>query len=489
MENKDLILIVDDEYSNRLLLEELLSEYNVACAEGAEEMWEVLHSQKPSLILMDVMMPDEDGFSLAKKINADPKYKDIPIIFVTAKVTGKDVETGFELGGYDYIKKPFNQLELESRIKKVLTKSKSEKILTTKVFTAEKILKTMSDGILVIDTNGTVLDINQATTDMLEYEKEEIVGKDANEFSLNKDFKPYAETTSETQNIETVLVAKNGMQIPVIAANSAVTDDSGNINAWVSVIHDISVQKETEQKLIHAKEKAEQADKLKSAFVANMSHEIRTPMNSIIGFSELLDDPELTEDEKIEYIGIIQKNGDKLLNFIDNLLDISIIEAGQISINKSDCYVNQILSELHSSFTIIKKKKEKEDVDLILSPDNSDLDFKIQTDIYRFQQILMNLLGNSIKFTHKGQIEFGYTVNDDTIEFFVSDTGIGIPDDMLEIIFDRFRQVQNNETTNISGTGLGLAISKNLSELLGGTLSVESEYGRGTSFYLKLPLQ
>lgn len=489
--NSDFILVVDDEYSNRLLLEELLSEYSVKCADGGSEMWQILEKGTPALILMDVMMPEEDGFTLARNLAGHQKFKDIPLIFVTAKVTGEDVEKGFDLGGYDYIKKPFNQLELESRVRKALEKKKTERTLKGKVITSEKILQTMTEGILTLDTDGTILDINPGTESLLGYSAFEMKGKSVNEFCRTKNFTDYLSTDKNVSRKELELLTKVGLAVPIIASNTAIYDDSDNTYGWVSVLHDISAQKETERRLVEAKEKAEQADKLKSAFIANMSHEIRTPMNSIVGFSELLEDPEIEVEERLEYVGIIQKNSDKLLNFIDNLLDISIIEAGQIQIVEGKTHINQVLDELLASFIIIKNKQDKRHIELKLSKEVLDDNFTVITDTYRFQQILMNLLGNAIKFTKEGYIEFGYmkSIAEKTITFYVKDTGIGIPSDKLDIIFDRFGQVSNTDVQNFGGTGLGLAISRQLASLMKGELSVESEVGVGSTFYLKLPFK
>lgn len=491
MRDKDLILVIDDEYSNRLLLEELLFEYQVVTASGGKEMWECIEEEVPDLILMDVMMPEEDGFSLAEKISRDAKLKHIPIIFVTAKITGKDVEKGFDLGGYDYIKKPFNQLELETRIKKALEKKRVEKGLLRKSLTADKTLSLMSDGVVTLDEEGIIQTANPAFLKLSGLTAIDVEGTNIAGLLLDNTFMASIGQSSE-KPVEAAIAKSAEESIPVTISNSPITDDAGEIIGWVCVLHDISMQKMTEQKLIDAKEKAEQADKLKSVFLANMSHEIRTPMNSIVGFSELLDDDDLEESEREEYISIIQKNSDKLLNFIDNLLDISTIEAGQITISKLDCPINQILDELYASFTIIKNKMGKENVKLVLEKAVNNRDFSIRTDSYRFQQILMNLINNALKFTKEGTVLFGYEKllrgDKHILSFYVKDTGVGIPDDKLGFIFDRFGQIENEGIVNNSGSGLGLAISKNLAELLGGELLVTSEYGKGTSFVFNLPL-
>lgn len=349
----------------------------------------------------------------------------------------------------------------------------------------------MSDGIVTLDAAGIILTTNPAFVALAGRANEMLTGKDI-ESIVNCPGFVLELQASASMPIETTIRKPNGLVVPVTISHSANADDSGSILGWVCAIHDISVQKLTEQKLIDAKEKAEQADRLKSVFLANMSHEIRTPMNSIVGFSELLEDDDISDDERTEYISIIQKNSDKLLNFIDNLLDISIIEAGQIQISKLDCPINQILDELLASFTIIKNKMGKPQLKLELEKAIADDSFIIITDSYRFQQILMNLIGNAIKFTKDGRIVFGYDKllidGKHILRFYVKDTGVGIPGDKLEYIFDRFGQIENEGIENNSGSGLGLAISKNLAELLGGDLSVASEYGKGTVFTFDLPL-
>lgn len=491
MREKNMVLVVDDEYSNRLLLEELLFDYSVMTASGGVEMWECMLTAVPDIILMDVMMPEEDGFSLAQKIGADPKYRHIPIIFVTAKITGKDVEKGFDLGGYDYIKKPFNQLELETRIKVALEKSRTERGLVQKSLTADKILNLISDGIFTLDATGAVQTNNPAFLSLAGRPNEQITGKNIEYIFACPGFTDSLSLAGAIP-LQTDISLPDGQIVPVSISHSANIDENGTVLGWVCVVRDISMQKLTEQKLIDAKEKAEQADRLKSAFLANMSHEIRTPMNSIVGFSELLEDEDIKDEERTEYISIIQKNSDKLLNFIDNLLDISIIEAGQIQISKLDCPINQILDELLASFTIIKNKMGKQNLKIELEKAISDDGFIIITDSYRFQQILMNLIGNAIKFTKVGSIHFGYEKlmldGRHFLRFFVKDTGVGIPEDKLDYIFDRFGQIENEGIENNSGSGLGLAISKNLAELLGGELTVTSDYATGTTFTFDLPL-
>ncbi|RLD62857.1 MAG: hypothetical protein DRJ01_05260 [Bacteroidetes bacterium] len=243
-----------------------------------------------------------------------------------------------------------------------------------------------------------------------------------------------------------------------------------------------------EDELIKAKERAEESDRLKSTFLANMSHEVRTPMNSILGFSDLLKENKVEGTKQKEYIEIINRNGKLLLNLIDDIIDISKIEANQIKIFNSEYSLNLLLLDLYSFFRIELLKQKKHKIDLRINMAFDDVKSKLIVDGDRLKQILINLIGNAIKFTKEGYIEFGYElVNNSIIKFFVSDTGIGIDKDKQLMIFDRFRQIDETNTRKYGGTGLGLAISKSLVELMNGKIWIDSEIGKGTSVYFTLP--
>jgi signal transduction histidine kinase len=258
---------------------------------------------------------------------------------------------------------------------------------------------------------------------------------------------------------------------------------------WKSVgrvwsFRDITKRKRAEEDLIAAKEKAEESDRLKTAFLHNVSHEIRTPMNAIIGFSSLLNEPDLSEEDRHQYIDIIFQSGGQLLSIINDIVDIANVESGQAKVNLTEFNLNSVLNSLNEQFSINGKKNN---VSINLKTTLTDDDSIIVTDNTKLIQILSNLINNAIKFTKNGRIDFGYVLKDNVLEFRVKDTGIGIPPEYHSRIFDRFYQVDSAVSRQYSGTGLGLSICKGYVELLGGTIRVESESGKGTLFVFTIP--
>ncbi len=241
-----------------------------------------------------------------------------------------------------------------------------------------------------------------------------------------------------------------------------------------------SINKELEV----AKDKAQESERLKSAFLANMSHEIRTPMNGILGFTELLKDPEHTEEEKQEFIRIIKQSGERMLNTVNDLVDISKIESRQMKVYKTDINLNQ---ELDYIFGFFKHEVEAKGIRYYIANSLAGQNFILHTDKEKLLAILINLIKNAIKFTDSGSIGFGCSQKGNTLEFFVKDTGIGIEKDKQNMIFNRFEQADTSYSRNFEGAGLGLSIAKAYIELLGGTISVKSELGTGTKFTFTIP--
>lgn len=274
----------------------------------------------------------------------------------------------------------------------------------------------------------------------------------------------------------------------VLIAKSAVFDENQQITAIVGIIEDITDRKHSEQELRKAIQKAEESDRLKSTFLANMSHEIRTPLNGILGFSQLLGFPNVTDEKRKKYLHFIDINAKQLLDIISDIIDVSKIQSGQLKINKKEVEVHKVLKAVYDYHSKELINKQKEDVNLRLQMPSQNESLLIDTDVNRFKQVIDNLINNAMKFTEEGYIEFGYTHwTSNSILFYVSDSGIGIEKEHHQIIFERFRQVDESETRAYGGTGLGLAICKNIVELLGGKIWVDSTVGVGSTFYFTLP--
>jgi len=239
------------------------------------------------------------------------------------------------------------------------------------------------------------------------------------------------------------------------------------------------------------KEKAEESDRLKSAFLANMSHEIRSPMNTIIGFTELLARNKLPEDKRKKYLSFINTSGKSLLNLINDIICIAKIEAGVIDLQVESFPLNSLLDELKELFQAELDGNGITGVDIVFdNSTNKTENLIIHTDRERLKQIITNLFSNAMKFTKYGTIGIGFKVEvNNTLRFYVKDTGIGIKENDLEMIFGRFKQARDSSSEISNGTGLGLAISKNLVEMLGGTIGVVSEFGKGSEFYFTLPFE
>lgn len=269
-------------------------------------------------------------------------------------------------------------------------------------------------------------------------------------------------------------------------------DTTGKPGQLIGVIQDITRQKEFEEQLNQAKNKAEESERLKSAFLANMSHEIRTPMNGILGFTELLKEPDLSGEKQQEYINIIRKSGKRMLNIINDIIDISKIESGLMQMHFVETNINEQLEYIYSFF---QHEAANKSIELSYHTELQHEKAFINSDRGKILNILTNLVKNAIKFTPTGRIEFGYRTkliankNGDVkvLEFYVKDTGNGIERSQLDIIFERFRQTSESTAKNYEGAGLGLAITKSFVEMLDGEIWVESELGKGSTFYFTLP--
>lgn len=348
--------------------------------------------------------------------------------------------------------------------------------------------------VVITDPEGKIEFVNPAFTNITGYSFAEVMGRNMNILNSGKHpadfFKKMWKSIKSGKDWQGEILnkKKNGTLYWEKVAISAIINNKGDITHFVAIKNDVTRQKEAEEEIRRAKEKAEDSDRLKTAFLANMSHEIRTPMNAIVGLSKLLVDTEISLEERKSFTNIINDNSQALLKLIEDIIDVSKIEAGQISINKGECLINKLLDEIHGTFKTQIQNQGNRNIVLSVHKELDDRNATIITDPHRLRQILVNLVGNSYKFTREGSIEFGYErEGDDKLRFFVKDTGIGISKEKAKVIFNRFRQGEDSSKRNYGGAGLGLTISKSLVEMLGGEIWVESTPGLGATFHFNIP--
>jgi PAS domain S-box-containing protein len=345
-------------------------------------------------------------------------------------------------------------------------------------------------AIVITDTIGIIEYVNHKFIETTGYSLDEVLGKNS------RILKSGHTSSEEYKNLwQTITLGhewfgefhnkkKDGTLYWESASISPILNEQGKTTHYIAIKEDITERKLIEKQLIKAKDKAEESDRLKLAFLANMSHEIRTPMNGILGFTELLKAQDLPTDVQQEYIKIIRKSGKRMLNIINDIISISKVESGQIEITLSKTNVNEQIEYLQTFF---KPEATHKNIGLFLTKKLTSKDTFIKTDREKLYAILTNLIKNSIKFTNKGSIEFGCEKKGNTLEFFVKDTGLGISDSQKIIIFERFRQANDTISRTHEGSGLGLAISKAYIEMLGGKIWVESQEGKGSTFYFTIP--
>ncbi len=349
------------------------------------------------------------------------------------------------------------------------------------------------DAIVLINDKGNIKLWNPAAEKMFGYTKEEVNNKNVHHIITPERYmaahragwKKFVETGEGNaigKVVELVGKRKTGEEFPVELALTSV--EINNTHWALGYIRDITDRKKTEQELITAKLHAEESDRLKSAFLANMSHEIRTPMNGILGFASILKEPDLTGEQQQEYISIIEKSGARMLNIINDIVDISKIEAGLMKLDFKESNINE---QIEYIYTFFKPEVEAKGMKLSFKTPLPVKEATITTDREKVYAILTNLVKNAIKYSKEGTIELGYERMGDDIQFYVKDTGIGIPKDRQEAIFERFIQADIADKMARQGAGLGLSISKAYVEMLNGKIWVESVEGTGSTFYFTLP--
>jgi PAS domain S-box-containing protein len=458
---------------------------------------DALNSSEIDIILTDYSgryLHSLEALSIAGKISPD-----IPVIVVTGALDDEIAVEVIRKGASDYVSKE-NVLKLAASVRTVM-ESKLIQAEKTRALEAlreqEENYRALAENSpfgIVVHSEGQVIYHNKRALAIFKVDEGgSLIGKRLLDF-VHPDFRQ--ETIQRIRQLyngyidnpvaELVYVNSKGQEIVIEAAATPIRFN-GKPAAQI-IFQDISQRKQMELELIKAKEKAEESDRLKTAFLENLSHEIRTPLNGIIGFANLLRIKDNPEEERMSYIRIIDDSGKHLLSIIDDLIEISRIETGQFELNPSVFNLNEFLEEVFTFFNDSTKLTENT-VILGLTKSAEDNACMVNADKSRLRQILYNLITNSRKFTREGRIDIGYTLEKSGgICFFVRDTGIGIQEKAKDIVFHRFRQADDSSTRKYGGTGLGLAICKGIVDAMKGKIWFESEYGKGTTFYVSLPL-
>ena len=384
---------------------------------------------------------------------------------------------------------------------------KAQEVILAREHFLSTILKTTNDGFWVVNQEGRIEEVNDAYLEMSGFSRSETIGMHINDIDIietpeisSKRMKITMEKGSD--RFETRHRRKDGNSFDIEMSINYMDVDGGKficfgrditdrklaekdiIEKNYELNHTLHQLQEINLELEEAIEHAKESDRLKSAFLANMSHEIRTPMNGIIGFTQLLKDPQLEGEEAKEYISIIEKSGKRMLNIINDIINISKIEAGQMEVSFSEVKLNEQMDYL---FDFFKHEANAKDLKFKYEKHLPDELVNIYSDKEKLNAILTNILKNAIKYTNEGIIRFGYTLDNDFFRFYVEDTGIGISADKIEKIFNRFEQGHIDDNTFYEGSGLGLSIAKAYVEMLGGEIWLESELQTGTTFYFTIP--
>lgn len=375
-------------------------------------------------------------------------------------------------------------------------RKKAEKQLIHEKSLLDSMVNAIPDLIFYKNKDNIYIGCNDAFCKFNDMKAEDIIGKNDFQLFTESMAKYFFETDqrlikdNQVLRMESWETHSNGEKVLLDTLKVPFTDENGNALGIVGICHDISERYKTEIDLKNAKEKAEESDRLKSSFLANMSHEIRTPMNAIIGFSDLLVDPDTQVDEREELVTHINNNCNTLLHLIDDIIDLAKIEANELTVFIKETHINNTLQELFEIFNETKKKIDKKHIEINLDKSSFKKDFYLKTDPYRFRQIITNLTDNALKYTENGSVKLGYNILEklNLVEFYIKDTGIGIPKNKQNEIFQRFNKIETDTSKLYRGTGLGLTITQNLVERLGGTIRVESAINHGSTFYFTLPL-
>jgi len=569
------IFAVDDNKQNLKLLVQYLSDIklNVIPLRSGEQLLGLITKRIPDMILLDIMMPGGlDGYETCRRLKANEATKDIPVIFMSALAETFDKVNGFNLGAVDYITKPIEIEELQSRIHTHLSISQLQKqLLQINTKLEEKVLARTEElrksnlqlqeratrlellaetsqktiGILSLSEllNQTVIMIRDTfkfhDADIFLVEDKHLVlratareadnqyiGKEVLSIGLegicgwvakhgealhvpdvSKDKRYFKELSKiKTKSEIAVPIKVKGKIYGVLDVISlelgilkeidvftlqTISDQLAiaieNANLYENAQAEIIERKKINNELVKAKNKAEESDRLKTAFLSTMSHELRTPLNAIIGFSSLIDD-DMTIKETLKYSNLINKSGVHLLGLIEEIMNVSMLESKDITVKTETFAIDQLMADLNLRISEELKAKKKPNIEVNQIIEENLKRIKLSTDQSKLSRVLLILVKNAVKFTNEGFIEYGYKIhNRNQVIFYIKDSGIGIPKNKQSIIFDKFRMADDTDSRSHGGLGVGLFIARRLVEAIGGKLWVESKVDKGSTFFFTIP--
>ncbi len=425
--------------------------------------------------IIDLAPPDktDEYFEVFKKVMSKGKvFTELELLKKDGHFISTDLNSVLLPGGLIY-----------GSCRDITERKNAEEALRQSFAFSESLLKTIPFGMDIVNETGTILFQSENFRRMF---GEEAMGKKC--WEMYRDDKKQCSDCPLTHGItvgDTEVYESHG----VLGNRIFEINHTGMIyqgkKAMLEIFQDITVRKENEKELVRAKEKAEESDRLKTAFLNNISHEVRTPLNGILGFAEIMSEPDLSDEDKKDSISMLQESSDRLLNTITNYMDISLITVGNLTIYKKDFFPAQILRKVFENYKPLCSDKK---LKLLLVIREQDSDISINSDPEIVEKITCHLLNNAIKFTENGSISFGYKIQKGELEFFVQDTGIGIGKESFKIVFDNFAKEDRGALKFTEGSGLGLSIAKGMIQILGGSIRVESESGVGSVFFFTIPL-
>ena len=441
----------------------------------------------PDVVLLDLNLPDSSGIQTVERCRL---LTDAPIVVLTGLDDLAATRAAIESGAEDFLSKGCDSASLRRALSYAMLRYRrdADARLATTVFAH------IREGIMVTDALGSLIEVNQAFTQITGYTREDVIGRNPRFLQSGRHRAAFYQTLWQDLLAnghwrgELWDLRKSGELFVAQLTISVVRNAQGKVRHLVGIFSDITQRKESETLLLEAREQAETANRAKSRFLATMSHEIRTPMNGILGMAQLLLMPNLNDSVRSDYARTILSSGQTLLGLLNDILDLSKIEAGKIQLDSTVFAAQALIHEIGNLFGGAAKAKGLQ----IDCQWQGAMGQRYQADAHRLRQMLGNLVGNAIKFTAHGKIniaakEIERNGDEAVLEFAVSDTGIGIPSDKLGLLFKPFSQADSSTTREFGGSGLGLSIVRSLALALGGEVGVSSEHGMGSRFWFRVP--